>query len=518
MFFSKDGCLLHGRAGALGHTRSAALLTFLLLSAGPLLVPPTAAQAPERPNVIIIFTDDQGYGDVGAFGAEGYETPNLDRMAAEGNRFTDFYVAAPVCTPSRAALLTGSYPKRVGLAYRVLFPFSPTGLNPEEVTIAEMLKARGYATAAVGKWHLGHHTSFLPTRQGFDTYFGIPYSNDMGNNAYGRSEWARAQGADSAFVSPLTPLMRGEEVVESGPDQTQLTRRYTEEALRFIEENRAAPFFLYLAHSMPHVPIAASEAFAGRSAHGLYGDVISEIDWSVGQILAKLDALGLDENTVVFFTTDNGPQVWEGEESGWVWSPENDGRGTRGEVGYRSGSAGPLRGSKNTTWEGGMRVPMIARWPGRIPAGTVTSEMGTAMDLLPTIARITGGTLPPNVQIDGYDIGALLRAEPGAQTPYAAFYYYRDDRLQAVRSGRWKLHVYRPEWEDEDYEGSREPLLFDLYADVGETHDRASEYPQVVAQLEALAEAARADLGDAATGREGTNVRPVGHLRAQESR
>lgn len=488
------------------------LLVLALLLAGPRCVADAAAQDTARPNVVLIFTDDQGYGDVGVYGAEGYETPSLDRMASEGVRFTDFYVAAPVCTPSRAALMTGSYPKRVGLAYRVLFPFSETGLNPDEVTIPEVLKARGYATAAVGKWHLGHRAPFLPTRQGFDSYFGIPYSNDMGNHAYGRSEWARSEGADPTFVSPPTPLMRDEEVVESDPDQAQLTRRFTEEALRFIDEHRERPFFLYLAHSMPHVPIAASEPFAGKSEHGLYGDVISEIDWSVGQILEKLEALGLDENTIVFFTTDNGPQVWEGEDSGWIWTPENDGRETRGEVGYRSGSAGPLRGNKNTTWEGGMRVPMIARWPGRIPAGAVASEMATAMDLLPTIARITGSSLPKDVPIDGYDISALLRAEPGAETPYAAFYYYRDDRLQAVRSGRWKLHVFRPEWEDEDFDGTRMPLLFDLYGDVGETHDVAAEYPHVVAQLEALAEAARAELGDAVAGREGRNVRPVGRL------
>ena len=496
-------------------------MSFMLVAAGLPLAGATAQDAEragaavrdaERPNVVLIFTDDQGYGDVGAYGATGYTTPNLDAMADEGIRFTDFYVAAPVCTPSRAALMTGSYPKRVGLAYRVLFPFSNTGLNPEEVTIAEILKTRGYATAAVGKWHLGHHDTFLPTRQGFDTYLGIPYSNDMGNNRYGQSEWARAQGADSSFVSPPTPLMRNEQILESGPDQTQLTRRYTDEAVRFIEDHSEEPFFLYVAHSMPHVPIAASEAFSGQSEHGIYGDVISEIDWSVGQILQKLDELGLDENTIVFFTSDNGPQVWEGSESGWVWTPENDGRETRGEIGYRSGSTGPLSGRKNTTWEGGMRVPMIARWPGRIPAGTVSHELATTMDLLPSIAAITGSSLPDDVRIDGYDIRPLLMDAPGATTPYVAFYYYRDDRLQAVRSGQWKLHVYRPEWEDEDDRGAREPLLFDLVADVAETNDLASQHPSVVEQLESLAEAARADLGDAATDREGRNVRPVGRL------
>ena len=501
-------CCRRGISARAFHRATLALL-------GLLLTFPVAGQ--ERPpNVIIVFTDDQGYGDVGVYGADGFETPHLDRMAAEGIRFTDFYVAAPVCTPSRAALLTGTYPKRLGLAYRVLFPFSDTGLHPEEVTVAELLKARGYATAAVGKWHLGHHTTFLPTRQGFDLYFGIPYSNDMGGNAYGRSEWARQQGADSAFVSPPTPLMRNEEVIEEGPDQSQLTRRYTEEALRFIEEHQAGPFFLYLAHSMPHVPIAASEAFEGQTAHGLYGDVIAEIDGSMGQILDRLEALGLEENTLVFFTTDNGPQVWEDTEGGWVWTPDDDGRPTRGETGYRSGSAGPLRGRKNTTWEGGMRVPLIARWPGRIPAGAVCYELATAMDLLPTLARITGSELPRDRTIDGYDIRTLLFDEPGAETPYAAFYYYRDDRLQAVRSGRWKLHIYRPEWNQDDDRGPHEPLLFDLYEDVGEANDVAADYPQVVAQLQALAEAARTDLGDAATGREGRDVRPVGRLSMEE--
>ena len=287
------------------------------------------AQEAERPNVVVIFTDDQGYGDISVYGAKGYETPHLDRMAAEGLRFTDFYVAGPVCTPSRAALMTGSYPKRVGLAYRVIFPFHEIGLNPDEVTLAEMLKPLGYATAAIGKWHLGNHAPFLPTAQGFDSYFGIPYSNDMGNVPYGRSEWAREQGADSSFVSVPIPLMRGEKVVEESPDQTQLTRRYTEEALQFITDHQEEPFFLYLAHSMPHLPIAASEAFEGRTEHGLYGDIIAEIDWSVGQILGHLDTLGLDENTLVVFTTDNGPRTWEGE-GGWVWTSENDGREARG--------------------------------------------------------------------------------------------------------------------------------------------------------------------------------------------
>lgn len=463
-----------------------------------------AGQSAERPNIIIIFTDDQGYGDVGVYGAQGFQTPHLDRMAAEGIRFTDFYVAGPVCTPSRAALMTGSYPKRVGLAYRVLFPYSDTGLNPTEITIADMLKPLGYATAAIGKWHLGHHPPFLPTRQGFDYYFGIPYSNDMGNVDYSR--------AQPGFRSAPLPILRNEELVEENPDQRQLTKRYTQEALQFISVHRDRPFFLYLAHSMPHVPIAASEEFQGKTEHGLYGDVISEIDWSVGQVLDQLSELGLEEKTLVLFTTDNGPVVWEGSDGGWVWTPDDDGRPTRGQLGYPSGSAGPLRGRKNTTWEGGMRVPMIARWPGRIPAGRVCYEMATALDFLPTIAGLTGAGVPDDRIIDGHDITPLLFDQRGAGSPYLAFFYYRDDRLQAVRSGRWKLHVYRPEWDQDDFQGSRQTLLFDLQEDKGEEHDVAAAYPQIAAQLEALAEAAREDLGDAVTGREGKNVRPVGRL------
>lgn len=444
-----------------------------------------ARENQRQPNLIIIFTDDQGYGDLGAYGAEGFRTPNLDRMAQEGVRFTSFYVAAGVCTPSRAALLTGCHPMRVGLGHRVLFPYSTTGLNPDEVTIAEILRGRGYATGCIGKWHLGHHQKFLPTRQGFDYYLGVPYSNDMGGVEY------RQQN----FKAPPLPLLRNEELIEESPDQRYLTMRYTEDALHFLANNKDRPFFLYLPHNMPHLPLAASGKFQGKTAHGLYGDVIEEIDWSVGQILARLQKLGLDENTLVMFTSDNGPVIRPGAAGG-----------------RRGGSAGPLRGSKNTTWEGGMRVPCIMRWPGRIPKGRVCGEMVTAMDILPTFTKLAGAGPPTDRIIDGKDIRPLIFGEPGAKSPHEAFYYYRDERLQAVRSGRWKLHVYRPEWETDEAERRAGPLLFDLEADIGETANMASKHPEVVKRLEALAERAREDLGDAATNRKGKNVRPVGRL------
>ncbi|MCF6287576.1 MAG: sulfatase, partial [Candidatus Hydrogenedentes bacterium] len=430
------------------------------------------------PNVVIIFTDDQGYGDVGCYGAEGYATPNLDKMAAEGARFTDFYVPAPVCTPSRGALMTGCYPMRIGLGYRVLFPYSKEGLNPDEVTLAELLKGAGYTTGMIGKWHLGHHKPFLPTRQGFDAFFGTPYSNDM-NGYYYKSQ---------NFLSPPLPLLRGEEIVESDPDQSLLTRRYTEEAVKYIRAHKDKPFFLYLAHNMPHMPIYPSDAFAGTTEHGRYGDVISEIDWSVGAIMKALEEAGVADNTLVIFTSDNGPVTGQRK------SPDGP---------YQSGSAGALRGRKNQTGEGGMGVPAIMRWPAKIPAGTVVKELATTMDILPTLAGIVGFSLP-DVTIDGKNILPLMTGEAGAVSPHEVFYYYRDNRLQALRSGPWKLHLFRPEWKEK----TETPLLFNLLKDRGETNDVAAEHPDVVRRLQGLAETARPDLGDAVTGQVGSGVRP----------
>lgn len=439
----------------------------------------------EKPNVVIIFTDDQGYGDVGVYGAKGYETPRLDQLATRGIRFTDFYVAAPVCTPSRAALMTGSYPKRLSLAHRVLFPFSEHGLNPDETTLAELLQSSGYSTAIIGKWHLGHHPEFLPGNQGFDYFYGIPYSNDMGNHHY--------SGRD--YTSPPLPIMRNGRTIEVDPPQSSLTRRFTEESVQFIRDHSDAPFFLYLAHSMPHLPIDASPEFKGKTEHGLYGDVIEEIDWSVGQILDTIAELDLERKTLIIFTSDNGPVI----------RPEE-------QLGHQPGSAGPLRGHKNTTWEGGMRVPCIVSWPGKIPSGIVSDEVVTVMDFFPTLAALIDTPLPENRIIDGKDISKIILGNGEAESPHEAFFYYRDSRLQAVRSREWKLHVYRPEWEGDPQDFS--PLLYNLAEDVGETRDVAAENPTVVERLLRYAESARQELGDAVTGEEGLNVRPAGQLPA----
>ncbi|HAK57240.1 MAG: sulfatase [Vicinamibacterales bacterium] len=449
----------------------------------------------QPPNVVIIFTDDQGYSDLGVFGAEGFETPNIDRMAAEGARLTNFYVASPVCSPSRAALLTGSYPQRVSVP-RVLFPQFDEGLHPDEVTIADLLKPLGYATAIFGKWHLGHHPEHLPAAQGFDEYFGLPYSNDMTPDA-------EKNPNPPARRHPPLPLVEGVETVEVEPDQSQLTRRYTERGVDFIERNADRPFFLYLPHTMPHLPLYVSDRFAGASERGLYGDVIMEIDWSVGEILGTLDRLGLDDRTLVVFTTDNGPWLVKGSHSG---------------------SAEPLREGKGSTFEGGQRVPAIIRWPGEIPAGLVSDEIATTMDLFPTIAGITGAEMPTDRIIDGKDIWPIVSGAPGATSPHEAFFYYLRYELQAVRSGQWKLHVPHgygtiegAELRTPTFQGTYAQAeiglsLFDLETDIGETTNVADAHPDVVERLLGLIEAARDDLGDSLTDRVGRNIRPPGRV------
>ncbi|MHC4665786.1 MAG: sulfatase-like hydrolase/transferase [Planctomycetota bacterium] len=430
-----------------------------------------------KPNFIIIFCDDLGYGDLGCFGSKVHRTPNLDRMAAEGMKFTSFYVTSSVCTPSRASLMTGCYPKRVDMhkdshGKCVLFPVDGKGLNPDEITIAEILKRRGYATCCIGKWHLGDQPEFLPTRQGFDYYYGIPYSNDM--------------GAEQWRTNPPLPLLRNEEVIEAPAVQDTLTQRYTDEAIKFISKNKDRPFFLYLPHTMVHDPLHASDAFRGKSANGRYGDAVEEIDWSTGRILKTLRDLKLDEHTLVVFTSDNG-------------ASHNYG-----------GSNAPLRGHKGTTWEGGMREPAIMWWPGRIPAGKTCDEMAVTMDLLPTFASLAGAKAPTDRTIDGRNIWPLMAGRANAKSPHEAFYYYQIDQLQAVRSGKWKLHLHlRPKKRNWGKPIPEAPLaLYDLENDIGEENNVASRRPSVVKRLLALAAEARHDLGD--LNRRGTGQRPAG--------
>ncbi len=434
----------------------------------------TSACAAGPPNVIVIFADDLGYGDLGCYGHPTIQTPNLDKMAAEGMKFTSFYSAAEVCTPSRAALLTGRLPIRSGMCSdtrRVLFPDSAGGLPASELTLAEALKAKGYATACVGKWHLGHRPEYRPTQHGFDSYFGIPYSNDM-DRIPDKGPKGRA-----AFFEPKSefwnvPLLRGDTVVERPADQNTITKRYTEEAIRFIRANSAKPFFLYLPHSMPHVPLFASGAFAGQSARGLYGDVIEELDWSVGEVLKALRESKLDKNTLVFFTSDNGPWLTFGEHGG---------------------SAGPLRDGKGSTWEGGMREPGIAWWPGTVPAGVTTQEMASTMDLYVTAIKLAGGDVPTDRPIDGYDITPVLTGK--GKSPRDTMFYYRGTKLFAVRRGPWKAHFLtqtgygQPKAEEHD-----PPMLYHLGRDPGEKTNVAKDHPEVVKRLQDVVLKHRKDL------------------------
>jgi len=475
---------------------------FLLLTCISLFFSATAqADAPSTPpNIVIIYADDMGYADLSCYGAS-WKTPHLDQLAAEGIRFTDFYVAQPVCSASRTALLTGCYPNRLGI-HGALGPNAKHGINADEMTLAELVKQKGYATAAIGKWHLGHLPAFLPTRHGFDEYLGLPYSNDM---------WPYHPEA-RAGTYPNLPLIDGDTIVDANvtaEDQAKLTAMYAARAVSFIEQCRSKPFFLYLAHSMPHVPIFAGEQFQGASKQGLYADVIQEIDWSVGEILAALRKQGLEQNTLVIFASDNGP---------WL------------SYGNHSGSAGPLREGKGTVWEGGVRVPCIARWPGRIPAGSICREPAMTIDLFPTIAKITGAELPPQ-KIDGQNILPLLTAEPGAKCPQAAyFFYYHVGELHAVRSGRWKLilpHAYRTMRDQapgkDGIPGKYRMVkvqteLYDLENDPGESHECSADHPEIVQQLLTHVERTRADLGDSLAKRKGSGVRKAGQQNQTDGR
>jgi arylsulfatase A-like enzyme len=442
-----------------------------------------AAQAPAKPNFILILCDNLGYGDVGCYGSKLHKTPHIDRLAAEGMRLTAFYATSGVCTPSRASLMTGCYPRRVGLHKNarggaVLQPVEPIGLHPDEITIAEVLKGAGYVTALIGKWHLGDQPSFLPTRQGFDQYLGIPYSDDMTPRP--GQPW------------PDLPLLRGEKVIEAPVDRNTLTRRYTEEAIRFITDNRDRPFFLLLSHAMPGSTPApfASERFRGKSANGPWGDSVEEIDWSTGEILGTLARLDLDRRTCVVWTSDNG-------------APRRN---------PPQGSNLPLGGWGYTTAEGGMRMPCLVRWPGQVPKGATSSELTTMMDWLPTFAGRAGVDAPRERAVDGKDIWPILAGQRGATSPHAAFFCYHMDQLQAVRSGPWKLYLPL-EKKLVKLKGETAPAatqLFDVLADPGETKNLAERLPKVVAQLTAHAEKARADLGD--IDRPGAGQRPPGRV------
>ena len=438
----------------------------------------------DRPNIVLIFTDDQGYGDLSCFGGTHVSTPRIDKMASEGARLTNFYVAAPVCTPSRAALMTGCYPQRVdmgtGSNFPVLLAADAKGLNPTEITIAEVLKSAGYKTGMFGKWHLGDQPEFLPTRQGFDEFFGLPYSHDI--HPY--------HGNQKKYNFPPLPLLRGETVVELDPDADYLTKRFTERAVSFIKKNKDQPFFVYLPHPIPHRPLHASPPFMQdvdpkiatqlakegkaidyKTRDKLYRQAIAEIDWSVGRILDTLKEQGIDDSTLVIFTSDNGPRI---------------------------GTSKPLRGGKGSTLEGGMREPTVVRWPGHIPAGQDNDELMTAMDLLPTFAKLAGASMPTDRIIDGKDVSAVLTDHQ--KSPHEAFFYHRGNKLEAVRSGKWKLHLRDSKGKGRQKSGA----LFDLETDIAEKHNVIDQHPEVAKRLSQLAGSFQEDLSK--------NIRPAAFI------
>lgn len=447
----------------------------------------------ETPNIVLFFIDDMGYADIGPYGASAYKTPNLDQLASEGVRFTDFYVSQPVCSASRASLLTGSYANRIGI-HGALGPGNTHGIHSDEITIAEMVRSKGYATAIFGKWHLGHHEQFLPINHGFDEFYGIPYSNDM---------WPFHPENPKAWGD--LPTLEGFETVGLNTDQSRFTTDFTARAIQFIETESAAkrPFFVYVAHPMPHVPLFVSDEGAGRSGAGLFGDVISEIDWSVGQVLQSLEDQGVSDNTIVIFTSDNGP---------WL------------SYGNHAGSAGFLREGKGTAFDGGVRVPFIAKWPGVWPEGSTVTTPAMTIDLLPTLAEILGAQLPSH-PIDGQSISGLLEGTRSEPVQEAYYFYYNTNELHAMRSGKWKLqfpHSYRTMEGREpgkdgipgkyDYGATIGLELFDMEADPGETTNVAAQHPEVVEHLVALADSKRLELGDKLTGVEGKDNREPGRI------
>ncbi|MEP6667615.1 MAG: sulfatase [Chthoniobacter sp.] len=473
----------------------------ILLSA--VLLTAQALQAAERlPNVILIVADDLGYADVGVYGAQGFATPNFDRLAQEGRRFTDFHVAQAVCSASRAAIMTGCYPNRIGIE-GAMEPWYKFGINEHELTMPQMFQQKGYATGMVGKWHLGTPTEFLPTHRGFDEWFGLPYSND---------QWPLHPEKPGKF--PPLPLYDGDKIVNPGishRDMEQLTTQYTERAVSFIDRNHDKPFFLYVAQTMPHVPLAVSEKFRGTTKRGLYGDAVEEIDWSTGEILTALKKHGLEKDTIIIFLSDNGP---------WLI------------FGNHAGSAYPLREGKTTTWDGGTRVPFIISWPGHIPAGTTCDEMACAIDLLPALAKLISAKLPDH-KIDGLDIWPLLAGDKDARNPHEAYFFYgvpfgswSGAELESVRLREWKLilpHTFRtlgghkPGMDGWPAEYVKQPILepelYDMRNDIEEKHDVAGQHREIVKHLLDLAEQCRIDLGDTTLNRKGMGVRAPGGVK-----
>jgi len=456
----------------------------------------------QKPNVVLVFIDDEGYGDVVCYGATGFQTPNIDRLAGAGMKFTNFYSAQPVCSVSRAGLLTGCYPNRLGFP-GALFPRDTIGLNSKEFTMAEMFKEQGYSTACFGKWHLGWQKEFLPLQHGFDEYVGLPYSNDMWPHSNVTGERLPKDKGRGSY--PVLPIIEGNQVVDSVmslKDQDKLTTLYTEKAVDFINRNADKPFFLYVPHTMGHIPLGVSDKFRGKSEQGLYGDVMMEIDWSVGEISKALEKHNLTENTIFIFTTDNGP---------WL------------NFGNHAGSAGGLREGKMTNWEGGQRVPFIIRWPGITPEGTVCNQLACAIDLLPTFASITKGRLSDN-KIDGVDISSLLRGDFNS-SPRETILYYKSDGLNAVRKGNWKLvlpHTWRSYNSQPGNDGKagqkvkmkiEKPELYNMMRDPGERYNVIQSYPEIVKEIMVEVEKARKELGDWNIGIDGgTGTRKMGRL------
>lgn len=438
-----------------------------------------------RPNIVLVNCDDLGFGDLGCYGSTLHDTPAIDALAAEGIRFTSFYMASPVCSPSRGALLTGCYPPRIGFGQfeglPVLFPGQPVGLPSSEVSIARVLSDAGYRTMMIGKWHCGDQAGFLPLNHGFDQYFGLPYSNDMGRQV-NRQDWMPDY--------PPLPLMRDHDVLEQQPDQSLLTERYVHEAIRFVRQPDDRPFFLYLAHMYVHLPLYVKDEFLRASRNGRYGAAVETLDWATGAVMAELDARGLDDDTIVVFTSDNG-------SLGNVPAPVG------GDGESIGGSNYPLRGSKASTWEGGLRVPAIVRWRGRIPAGRVCDELLLSLDLYPTLAGCAGASLPSDRVIDGKDV-AEVWMDPDRRSPHESFAYYLGNNLEAVRDRRWKLHFAKRKREISE--------LYDLATDPSETTNVYDRHPDEVSRLTRMAEDYRCALGDARLGRVGTEVRPIGRV------